>query len=317
MWEWIYSPERSSMAAAQGSRIIITSRSESITRFGTTAKALRLQCLSLEASWYFFKMLTFGSDDPRQHPKMENVLQGSFMSAWMAAILLRANFNTQTWSRILTRLRQYIQKNTSLIGEYMDDIRAKDCRRYSWSLVKPKPDKYLMLDDIYHINPAAEADTEVPRITMIDLMSGCAAPQGKCEILYWKSPIPPYYKYVCARIVYLSRDRCMFGRHMEKEAIMAFLLQSEIIRALEKNLGVLPIVGPTHIGKSTLVENVCHDEKVRNHLSLITVYSGNDALRDETVGSFGDKCVINHQNNQASDKRLLISADVRYVICKQ
>ncbi|KAJ1263783.1 hypothetical protein BS78_09G213300 [Paspalum vaginatum] len=199
-WEWIYSPERT--MAAKGSRMIITSRSESIGRFGTT-EALKLNCLSLEASWYHFKMLTFGSDDPTQNPKMEslameiaNVLQGSFMSAWMAAAVLRANFDTESWTKVLTRMRQYIQKNTSLIGEYMDDIKSKAHRRYVWSLIEPRPDKYFMLDEIFPVNPASEA--EIPKITMIDLVSArCAQPQGKYDILYWKAAIPPYYSYVC------------------------------------------------------------------------------------------------------------------------
>ncbi|KAF8644707.1 hypothetical protein HU200_066373 [Digitaria exilis] len=51
-----------------GSKIIITSRSENIVRFGTT-RALTLKYLPQEAYWYFFKALTFGSMDTKVHPK--------------------------------------------------------------------------------------------------------------------------------------------------------------------------------------------------------------------------------------------------------
>ncbi|CAL4902100.1 unnamed protein product [Urochloa decumbens] len=125
-WKRLYSCERS---MAQGSKIIITSRSENIVRFGTT-EPLRLKCLPVEAYWYLFKTTAFGSDDPRDHPKMASIalemvdaMQGSFIFASMGADLLRANFDARSWSRVLTRLRQYLQKNASLIGEYPDDVK--------------------------------------------------------------------------------------------------------------------------------------------------------------------------------------------------
>jgi len=41
--------------------------------------------------------------------EMANLMQGSFMFAYMAAALLTTNFSTQIWSGILTRVRQYFQ----------------------------------------------------------------------------------------------------------------------------------------------------------------------------------------------------------------
>ncbi|GJN14736.1 hypothetical protein PR202_gb01592 [Eleusine coracana subsp. coracana] len=200
-WKRLYYYSERSLA--EGSKIIITSRSETIARLGTT-QALRLRSLSAEAYWYFFKMLVFGSDDPGQHPKMASlalemaqIMQGSFMFAYIGAVLLRAHFNSQTWSRILTRLKQYMQKNVSIIGEYPDDVKAKNNHRCTWSLIKQKPDKYFMLDDVYQKGPAEE---EIPSITMADLMSGCAEPRGKTKILFWRSQIPPYFTYMCTSV---------------------------------------------------------------------------------------------------------------------
>ncbi|CAN6332292.1 unnamed protein product [Urochloa humidicola] len=196
-WKRLYSSERS---MPPGSKMIITSRSENIVRFGTT-EPLRLKRLPVEAYWYLFKTTTFGSDDPGDHPKMASIalemadaMQGSFMLASMGANLLRANFNARSWSRVLTRLRQYLQKNASLIGEYPDDVKVKDYPRFTWSAIKEKPDKYFMLHDIYQ---RGSAHREVPQISFFDLLAGRAQPPGKYEILFWKSRIPPYFNYMC------------------------------------------------------------------------------------------------------------------------
>ncbi|TKV97483.1 hypothetical protein SEVIR_9G497800v4 [Setaria viridis] len=192
----LYSSERS---MAQGSRMIITSRSEKIVRFGTT-RALRLKCLSPEAYWHFFKMTVFGSDDPGQHPKlaslameMASLMQGSFLFANIGAVVLRDHFDTQSWSRAVRRIREYLQKNVSLFGEYTDDIKDKDHPRFTWSLINQKPDRYCMLYDIYERG----SQEEVPEIPYSDMLAGCAQPRGEYEILFWRSRIPPYLNYVC------------------------------------------------------------------------------------------------------------------------
>ncbi|XP_034571004.1 putative disease resistance protein RGA3 [Setaria viridis] len=167
----LYSSERS---MAQGSRMIITSRSEKIVRFGTT-RALRLKCLSPEAYWHFFKMTVFGSDDPGQHPKlaslameMASLMQGSFLFANIGAVVLRDHFDTQSWSRAVRRIREYLQKNVSLFGEYTDDIKDKDHPRFTWSLINQKPDRYCMLYDIYERG----SQEEVPEIPYSDMLAG-------------------------------------------------------------------------------------------------------------------------------------------------
>ncbi|CAL4957412.1 unnamed protein product [Urochloa decumbens] len=62
---------------------------------------------------------------------------------------------------------------------------------------------------------------------------------------------------------YLYMERCMFGRQMEKEQVISFLVQPA--RALE----VLPVIGPHEVGKRTLVEHVCLDESVRERFAKI------------------------------------------------
>jgi putative protein kinase ArgK-like GTPase of G3E family len=68
-------------------------------------------------------------------------------------------------------------------------------------------------------------------------------------------------------------EKCMFGRQAETEEIISFLLQPEPPGA--NSLQVLPIIGPPRVGKSTLVEHVCYDERVNNRFSSI-ILSGGD-----------------------------------------
>jgi hypothetical protein len=88
-------------------------------------------------------------------------------------------------------------------------------------------------------------------------------------IIFLKSYPPiirePYSKY-------LFMEKCMFGRQAETEEIISFLLQPEPPGA--NSLQVLPIIGPPRVGKSTLVEHVCYDERVNNHFSSIILCCG-------------------------------------------
>ncbi|CAL4964392.1 unnamed protein product [Urochloa decumbens] len=72
--------------------------------------------------------------------------------------------------------------------------------------------------------------------------------------------------------VYLYMERCMFGRQMEKEQIVSFLLQPA------HDLEVLPVIGPHDVGKRTLVEHACLDERVRDHFAKIHYLNRDDLL---------------------------------------
>ncbi|KAM0821588.1 hypothetical protein ACQ4PT_072088 [Festuca glaucescens] len=67
--------------------------------------------------------------------------------------------------------------------------------------------------------------------------------------------------------MHLLLDKCIFGRQMEMEHTINFLLQEESAPGAVGDLAVLPIIGLGKIGKSTVIEHACHDERVRNHFS--------------------------------------------------
>uniref|UniRef100_A0A0D9VGP0 Disease resistance N-terminal domain-containing protein n=1 Tax=Leersia perrieri TaxID=77586 RepID=A0A0D9VGP0_9ORYZ len=69
---------------------------------------------------------------------------------------------------------------------------------------------------------------------------------------------------------YLLLENCMFGRQAEQDRIISFLLESHPPSV--ETVHVLPIIGPIRVGKSTLVEHVCHDERVRKYFSTIVFY---------------------------------------------
>ncbi|XP_062189262.1 uncharacterized protein LOC133892470 isoform X2 [Phragmites australis] len=116
-WNRLYSASKWSMQS--GSKIIVTSRSHKIIKFGTT-RALTLRYLSHEAYWYFFKTLTFGSMDPKMHPRhahlameIARMQKGSLIGANVTGRLLRDNFDIHFWCKVLAFLRGLIQKHVS------------------------------------------------------------------------------------------------------------------------------------------------------------------------------------------------------------
>lgn len=92
---------------------------------------------------------------------------------------------------------------------------------------------------------------------------------------------------------YLFLDQVMFGRQMEMETIINFLFRSQA----ESNgdLGVLPIIGAARVGKSTLVEHVCLDDRVRDHFSSIVFFTGDD-LDGGILASMRGSGVVKHQS---------------------
>ncbi|KAM0865023.1 hypothetical protein ACQ4PT_043584 [Festuca glaucescens] len=106
--------------------------------------------------------------------------------------------------------------------------------------------------------------------------------------------------------MYLLLDKCIFGRQMEMEHIMNFLLQEESAPGAVEDLAVLAIIGPEKIGKSTLIEHACHDERILG-------FNGND-LEDASVETLRDGGRIKHQNRGMGGGRTLIIIELVFGI---
>ncbi|KAL6647198.1 hypothetical protein ACP70R_014635 [Stipagrostis hirtigluma subsp. patula] len=106
---------------------------------------------------------------------------------------------------------------------------------------------------------------------------------------------------------YLFIEKCMFGRQMEMERVINFLLYEE--PPADVNFGVLPIVGPGKVGKTTLVEHVCCDQRVRNHFSRILFLCDND-FREENQHSLRDRGRIIHQQGDSDEEIFLVIVEL-------
>ncbi|KAI4981684.1 hypothetical protein ZWY2020_022176 [Hordeum vulgare] len=74
---------------------------------------------------------------------------------------------------------------------------------------------------------------------------------------------------------YLQVDNFMFGRHVEKQQIVNFLLQENMLGPP----AVLPVVGGRGVGKRTLVADVCRYDRVRSQFAVILHLSGDGLTR--------------------------------------
>ncbi|CAD6267630.1 unnamed protein product [Miscanthus lutarioriparius] len=111
----------------------------------------------------------------------------------------------------------------------------------------------------------------------------------------------------------IFRDGQMFGRHVEKQRIINFLLHEDDDQATAE-LSVLPIVGGSGVGKTTLVQYACDDARVRSHFPVIILSSFSctyDVKKNE--GTFSDDPLELVNGNTFRDKHkrcLVIFEDV-------
>jgi hypothetical protein len=133
---------------------------------------------------------------------------------------------------------------------------------------------------------------------------GCleAAITDASELVLFLSGCPRRYRQPYS--MYLILDHCMFGRQMEMERIMEFLLQEEV--PIDGNPGVLPIVASRKLGKSTLIEHACNDERVRNHFSQIMCFRRCGTKDERTLATLSDCDVIKHRSRAIGEERILV-----------
>ncbi|XP_062187575.1 uncharacterized protein LOC133890942 isoform X1 [Phragmites australis] len=128
------------------------------------------------------------------------------------------------------------------------------------------------------------------------------------ELVLFLSSYPRLYRQPYN--MHLLLGNCMFGRQMEAELVINFLLHTQPNGSEE--LEVLPIVGPRRVGKSTLIAHVCKDERVRDHFSEIMFLNEHD-FTDDDLATFKEGCPMKHQNgvsNSNKDGRLLLIVEL-------
>ncbi|XP_015646064.1 putative disease resistance protein RGA3 isoform X1 [Oryza sativa Japonica Group] len=110
--------------------------------------------------------------------------------------------------------------------------------------------------------------------------------------------------YFVDNFSYVLLENCMFGRHAELERVIKFLLEQHPLCGA-KGIDVLPIIGPGKVGKSTLVEHVCRDERVRKCFSTIVFY-GPDSIDNGDMVLLPDTRAIKYRNPASGEQSLAI-----------
>ncbi|CAL5066269.1 unnamed protein product [Urochloa decumbens] len=180
-----------------GSKVIITSRSENIVKFGTTGAIIRLNFLPQEAYWYLFKVLAFGSTNPEEHPELASIamdiaetLDGSFIGGYNICALLRANLDARFWRKILVLQRDHVERNILRFGEHPQSLLQKSRAVYVWTM-----SNRTMWFKIRYPEKRFN-DNDAPKIKLLDVQTRDADPHGKFEAVVWRSRIPPYHSYL-------------------------------------------------------------------------------------------------------------------------
>ncbi|XP_066389307.1 uncharacterized protein [Miscanthus floridulus] len=193
-WSRLYSASIHHLSS--GSKIIVTSQSDKIMKFGTT-QALRMKFLSHEAYWYFFKTLAFGSMDPKMHPRLAHLameiakmLNPCFIGAKMTACLLRDNFDIHLWYKVLGFLRVQMKTNLLKFGGRPFDLVNQKRPAYIGRMATPSEDAVL------YDEHQCSSQEEIPKISVQDVVYGSVKAHGKFKVLGWRSQILPYHNYI-------------------------------------------------------------------------------------------------------------------------
>ncbi|KAF8724093.1 hypothetical protein HU200_021106 [Digitaria exilis] len=93
-------------------------------------------------------------------------------------------------------------------------------------------------------------------------------------------------------ITHLFMEQCMFGRRMEKEHIINFLMHPC------SSFDVLPVIGPSYVGKRTLVEHACREEVVKTNFPCILHFRSDDLNNLANDGTMDNCTKISPSNGR-------------------
>ncbi|KAL6906225.1 hypothetical protein ACP4OV_003826 [Aristida adscensionis] len=184
----------------RGTKVIVITRTENLSRFGTV-KPICLNNLSYEEYSYLFKALSFGSANMDDHPHLASMVQefptflrGSLVSVHAFADILRRNLSPRFWLSMLDRCRGVMESNLSRFGEHPKLLLERDRPTDIARFVSPSASPLCLMP------PRSEADAverPLPTVTFGELiMDPSILPRGDFDMVTWESRIAPYSKYV-------------------------------------------------------------------------------------------------------------------------
>ncbi|WVZ57974.1 hypothetical protein U9M48_008297 [Paspalum notatum var. saurae] len=184
----------------KGSKVIVITRLESNSRFGTV-KPICLNNMPYEEYSYLFKVLSFGSADMDDHPRLASMaqefptlLRGSLISAYAFADTLRKNMSPGFWASVLRRLRATVENNLSMFGEHPKLLLERD---HPTDIARFVSDSAAPTCLMPPRSEAEVAERPLPKVTFGELVVDPGIlPRGDFDLVTWESRIAPYTKYV-------------------------------------------------------------------------------------------------------------------------
>ncbi|KAF7087211.1 hypothetical protein CFC21_090416 [Triticum aestivum] len=213
------------------------------------------------------------------------------------------SITNQAMLRQLNMLRQDMCRGYYLLDKFRylahEEGKAKDLEasHHSFALCISNPGKRASLS-------ASSTHGEKELRKMLETIENVVTSMH--EFVAFLNNYPP----ICRRQPYnmhLVMETCMFGRQVEVQRIISFLLRHEPPGEHSLGVGVLPIVGPGKVGKSTLVEHVCCDVRVRDHFTQIVLVCENKFIQGE-LRTLRDGGIIKHQNQNGipSEEKIIV-----------
>ncbi|KAL6641602.1 hypothetical protein ACP70R_019783 [Stipagrostis hirtigluma subsp. patula] len=204
-----------------GSKVVIISRFQEISRFGTV-KPIHLRSLSQAEFAYLFKVLSFGATNPESHPQLVSIgmeiatmLRGLLLVGNMFADLLRKNQNIQFWFHMLKRFKNSVERNMSMFGDHPKKLLERGHPTDITMLVAPAAASLQL------ITPSRDESSfrkkELPKVKFRDLIEGSttALPNEELEVAVWESRIPPFTKFVSNFIE--EKHSCSLSDHRKRK----------------------------------------------------------------------------------------------------
>jgi hypothetical protein len=128
------------------------------------------------------------------------------MGSNVYSVLLRENFNDKFWSMALARIREFRKLNLLLCGtSNFDDpwqgVGPAYVRRVnkicSGNHVIHEDYKVCSIQNMIHCHTnSAHSEDDVPMVSLQNFLFGSVKPQGKFNVLAWRSHLPPHYNYI-------------------------------------------------------------------------------------------------------------------------
>uniref|UniRef100_A0A0D9XHL2 Disease resistance N-terminal domain-containing protein n=1 Tax=Leersia perrieri TaxID=77586 RepID=A0A0D9XHL2_9ORYZ len=180
-----------------GSKIIIISRIERVSRFGTV-RPINLNSLSLGEYSYLFKVLAFGSTNAEEHPQLVFIanelsvlLGGSFLSANVCANVFRKNQDVHFWFSVLKKHRFMVQKNFLEFREHPKLLFEKE-HQVDITIFAPSSSPLRLMPP----SEGGKKKRELSQVMFEDLITDpILLPKEDFELV-WESRIPPYRRFV-------------------------------------------------------------------------------------------------------------------------